>query len=155
MQWLKFLICLKNILPKNQISQSQNERINSIINISKLHSNSKKKSKLISICIKEIIQLLSISQNYYKHLDFDENIYFFKEINNLIINMINKTNKIIENSKNEEQKHFFTLIKTFFKKIQHELYNSISQQFLNKNDIKRYTILHQYYLTLNQNARTT
>ena len=69
--------------------------------------------------------------------------------------MINKTNKIIENSKNEEQKHFFTLIKTFFKKIQHELYNSISQQFLNKNDIKRYTILHQYYLTLNENARTT
>ena len=155
MQWLKFLICLKNILPKNQISQSQNERINSIINISKLHSNSKKKSKLISICIKEIIHLLSLAQQCFKNLDFDKHTIFIEELNNLMIGMLNKTNEIILNSKTEEQKYYFTLISTYIKKIQNELYKIISHQFLKNNDINRYNILHQYYLSLNKNCRTS
>ena len=155
MQWLKFLICLKNILPKNQISQSQNERINSIINISKLHSNSKKKSKLISICIKEIINLLSLAQQCFKNLDFDKHTIFIEELNNLMIGMLNKTNEIILNSKTEEQKYYFTLISTYIKKIQNELYKIIYHQFLKNNDINRYNILHQYYLSLNKNCRTS
>ncbi len=153
MYWMKFLICLKNLLPKNMISQSEKEKITSIISDSKLHLNVKKKQKLISICIKEIIHLLSLAQQCFKNLDFDKHIIFIEELNNLMIGMLNKTNEIILNSKTEEQKYYFTLISTYIKKIQNELYKIISHQFLKNNDINRYNILYQYYLSLNKDCR--
>ena len=151
MYWIKFLTCLKNILPKNMISQNENERITSIITNSKLHLCSKKKQKLISICIKEIIHLLSKAKICFKDLDFDKHTLFIEDINNIMIAMINKINKIILNSNSEEQKKFFTLILTYIQKIQNELYNKISEQFLRQNDLNRYQILYQYYISLNQN----
>ena len=151
MYWIKFLTCLKNILPKNMISQNENERITSIINNSKLHLCPKKKQKLISICIKEIIHLLSKAKICFKDLDFDKHTLFIEDINNIMIAMINKINKIILNSNSEEQKKFFTLILTYIQKIQNELYNKISEQFLSQNDLNRYQILYQYYISLNQN----
>ena len=153
MYWIKFLICLKNLLPKNMISQNENEKIISIITNSKLHLCSKKKQKLISICIKEIINLLSLAQQCFKNLDFDKHTIFIEELNNLMIGMLNKTNEIILNCKNEEQKYFFTLISTYIKKIHNELYNIISHQFLKNNDINRYNILYQYYLSINKDCR--
>ena len=151
MYWIKFLTCLKNILPKNMISQNENEKIISIITNSKLHLCSKKKQKLISICIKEIIHLLSKAKICFKDLDFDKHTLFIEDINNIMIAMINKINKIILNSNSEEQKKFFTLILTYIQKIQNELYNKISEQFLSQNDLNRYQILYQYYISLNQN----
>ena len=151
MYWIKFLTCLKNILPKNMISQNENERITSIITNSKLHLSPKKKQKLISICIKEIIHLLSKFKLFFENLDFDKHTLFIEDINNIIIKMINKINKIILNSNSEEQKKFFTLILTYIQKIQNELYNKISEQFLRQNDLNRYQILYQYYINLNQN----
>ena len=47
MYWIKFLTSLKNLVPKNLISQNENERITSIITNSKLHLSPKKKQKLI------------------------------------------------------------------------------------------------------------
>ena len=153
MYWIKFLTSLKNLVPKNLISQNENERITSIITNSKLHLSPKKKQKLISICIKEIIHLLSLAQQCFKNLDFDKHIIFIEELNNLMIGMLNKTNEIILNSKTEEQKYYFTLISTYIKKIQNELYKIISHQFLKNNDINRYNILYQYYLSLNKDCR--
>ena len=151
MYWIKFLICLKNLLPKNMISENEKEKITSIISNSKLHLNIKKKQKLISICIKEIIHLLSKAKICFKDLDFDKHTLFIEEINNIMIGMINKINKIILNSHNEDQKQYFTLILTYIQKIQNELYNKISEQFLSQNDLNRYQILYQYYLSLNIN----
>ena len=66
--------------------------------------------------------------------------------------MLNKTNDIILNSKNEEQKNFFTLVSTYIRKIHNELYNKISNQFLKQNDLNRYHILYEYYSSLNKNS---
>ena len=151
MYWIKFLTSLKNLVPKNLISQNENERITSIITNSKLHLSPKKKQKLISICIKEIIHLLSKAKICFKDLDFDKHTLFIEELYNIMIAMIIKINKIILNSHNEEQKKYFTLILTYIQKIQNELYNKISDQFLSQNDLNRYQILYQYYLSLNQN----
>ena len=152
MYWIKFLICLKNLLSRNLISKEENEKISSIIANCKLHLNPKKKQKLISLCIKEIIYLLKIAQTCFKDLDFDKHTLFIEELNNIILGMLNKTNNIILNSKNEEQKNFFTLVSTYIRKIHNELYNKISNQFLKQNDFNRYHILYEYYSSLNKNS---
>ena len=78
MYWIKFLICLKNLLSRNLISKQENEKISSIIANCKLHLNPKKKQKLISLCIKEIIYLLKIAQTCFKDLDFDKHTLFIE-----------------------------------------------------------------------------